>query len=153
MGRMSVDLGHRNVDVKKMYWWDGDSGLSDSSLGLWETQKDLIESRRATWEASYRQVWVPPNGSGGGDTTRSWTSSSLAEDAIDSGKDVLPPRDEAEDEFLEEFEDYFNNLQVDNVRRKQFPKLELQKIVYLDYASFSLFSNFQVRPASHSSTE
>ena len=81
-------------------------------------------------------------------TTRSWTSSlSLADDSammVDMGV-LLPPREEAEDEFLEEFEDYFNNLQVDNVRRKQYPKLELQRIVYLDYATFSLFSNFQVR--------
>lgn len=165
LGRMdrSVDMGTRrkSLDLKKVYsWGDVDSsGQSDSSQGRWENRKDLIESRRATWEASYRQVWVPPdgngigrerigNGRGTGTTTRSWTtSSSLPEETMDltGPMPVLPPRDEAEDDFLEEFEDYFNNLQVDNVRRKQYPKLEQQKIVYLDYANFSLYSNFQVR--------
>lgn len=143
MGRMSVDLGRLDLAATKSWDVDSAAAFSDSSLGRWDSRKEFMESRRSsTWEASYRRVWVPPNGFERATTMRSWTSS--VEGGVDTGPAVLPPRDEAEDEFLEEFEDYFNNLQVDNVRRKQYPKLEIQKIVYLDYASFSLFSNFQV---------
>jgi molybdenum cofactor sulfurtransferase len=145
-----VENRTRSVDMtrSKMSWASQDvEGFSDSSINRrssFEYNKDAtIEGRRAIFEASYKQVWVP-NGLERG-ATRSWTSSSLLEEGIDSGPALFPPYEDAEDDFLEEFEGYFSSLEVDNVRRTQYPNLELQKIVYLDYANFSLFSNFQVR--------
>lgn len=94
-----------------------------------------------TWEASSKRDRDPKELDKG---ARSWTASSMLEEEIDVGSAVLPPYDDAEDEFLEEFEGYFDNLHVDNVRQDQYPKLQLQNLVYLDYASCPLFSKFQV---------
>ncbi|KAJ7560803.1 hypothetical protein O6H91_04G147100 [Diphasiastrum complanatum] len=74
----------------------------------------------------------------------SWASSSQVEEIIDAGPPILPNYEDAEEQFLEEYEDYFEHLAVDNVRKEQYPKLELQRIVYLDYANFSLYSQYQV---------
>lgn len=130
---------------------EGRDGLSDVQMnrrGGWEYRRDQVESKRTSWDAS--------SGNNNKRLDRvatalsDWTSSSLPEeDEIDSGPPVLPPYDDAEEEFLEEFEEYFNHLHVDHVRRAQYPKLELQKLVYLDYASFALFANSQVPATIH----
>ena len=145
----NVENGRRSVDLamtKKSWSLQDVEVFGDSPIGRrssFEYKKDVTyESRRAIWEASYKQVWVPYGLEGG--RARSWTSSPLLEEGIDSGPAVWPSYEDAEDDFLEEFADYFDNIKVDNVRRIQYPNLELQKIVYLDYANFSLFSNFQV---------
>lgn len=52
--------------------------------------------------------------------------------------------EDAEEEFLQDHEGYFLHLEVDNVRKDQYPKLELQRLVYLDYATCPLYSQFQV---------
>lgn len=110
-----------------------------SRRGSWEQKRDAVESKHTTWDANPKRIDRT------GTAMSDWTSSSVPEEEeMDSGPPVVPPYDDAEEEFLEEFEDYFNYLQVDRVRREQYPKLELQKLVYLDYASFALFSNFQV---------
>jgi len=112
-----------------------------SRRGSWEQKRDAVESKHTpSWDATSKRMIDRV-----GTTMSDWTSSSMPEEEeMDSGPPVVPPYDDAEEEFLEEFEDYFNYLQVDQVRREQYPKLELQKLVYLDYASFALFSNFQV---------
>lgn len=120
--------------------WSSEGGHDLSRRGSWEYKRDhatMVESRRTSWDpASSKRLEK---------TVSDWTSSSLPEEEeFESGPPVLPAYDDAEEEFLEEFEDYFNNLQVDHIRRDQYPKLDLQKLVYLDYASFALFSNFQV---------
>ncbi|KAJ0971578.1 hypothetical protein J5N97_019537 [Dioscorea zingiberensis] len=60
------------------------------------------------------------------------------------GHSALLPYEEAEEQFLEDYESYFLHLSVDNVRRDQYPKLELQGITYLDHATCPLFSRLQV---------
>ena len=63
---------------------------------------------------------------------------------LDIGNPALLTYEDAEEQFLDEFEDYFEHLHVDNIRKEQYPKLDMQRIVYLDYANFALFSKFQV---------
>lgn len=46
---------------------------------------------------------------------RSWIFFLVLEEEIDSGLLVLFLYDDVEEDFLEEFEDYFNYLLVDNV--------------------------------------
>ena len=145
--RMSTDRMSTDRMSNKSWGIHDTDSINDvrvSRRGSWEYKRDAIASKRTSWDATSRRNWAPDVLDRG--TTRSWTSSSLPEDEeIDSGPPVLPPYDDAEEDFLEDFEDYFNHLSVDNVRRDQYPKLDLQKLVYLDYASFSLYSNFQVR--------
>lgn len=120
--------------------WSSEGVHDLSRRGSWEYKRDhasMVESRRTSWD--------PANSKRLEKTVSDWTSSSLPEEEeFESGPPVLPAFDDAEEEFLEEFEDYFNNLQVDHIRRDQYPKLDLQKLVYLDYASFALYSKFQV---------
>ncbi|KAG0567113.1 hypothetical protein KC19_7G111100 [Ceratodon purpureus] len=141
--RRSTDRA--SVASKKSWGTQDGESLNEMQMsrrGSWEYKRDAGESRRTSWDAASKRNWVPDVDRG---TTRSWTSSSLPEEEeIDSGPPVLPPYDDAEEDFLEEFEEYFNHISVDNVRREQYPKLDLQKLVYLDYASFSLYSNFQI---------
>ncbi|KAH7686127.1 Molybdenum cofactor sulfurtransferase protein [Dioscorea alata] len=59
-------------------------------------------------------------------------------------RSALLPYDEAEEQFLEDYESYFLHLSVDNVRQNQYPKLESQRLTYLDHATCPLFSRFQV---------
>jgi hypothetical protein len=73
--------------------------------------------------------------------------SSVPEEDINIGPSVLKEYEDAEEDFLGDFEEYFENLSVDNVRKEQYPKLDLQRLVYLDYASCGLFSVQQVRLA------
>lgn len=134
-----------NIASKKSWSSQDVDSFNDTPVsrrGSWEYKRDMVESRRTSLDTHSKQSWAADGLERG--TTRSWTSSSVPEEEIDSGPPVLPPYDDAEEDFLEEFEDYFNHLLVDNVRRDQYPKLDLQKQVYLDYASFSLYSNFQV---------
>lgn len=74
----------------------------------------------------------------------SMTPSSTIYEEIAVCPSVLLPYDDAEERFLEDNESYFLHLSVDNVRRDQYPDLELQRIVYLDYATCPLYSRFQV---------
>eukprot|EP00250_Pteridium_aquilinum_P008713 c18154_g1_i1 orf=100-1776(+) len=71
-------------------------------------------------------------------------SSSLLDEGLNIGDSPLPSYEDAEEQFLEDFEDYFEHLHVDNIRKEQYPKLDLQRLVYLDYANFALFSRYQV---------
>jgi hypothetical protein len=71
--------------------------------------------------------------------------SSVPEEDINIGPSVLKEYEDAEEDFLGDFEEYFENLSVDNVRKEQYPKLDLQRLVYLDYATCGLFSVQQVR--------
>ncbi|XP_002986233.2 molybdenum cofactor sulfurase [Selaginella moellendorffii] len=76
---------------------------------------------------------------------RSWpTSSSVPEEEINVGPAVLPEYVEAEEQFLDDYEDYFENLSLDNVRKEQYSNLDLQRVVHLDYANNPLFSSYQV---------
>ncbi|XP_024377388.1 uncharacterized protein [Physcomitrium patens] len=136
-GRRSVDMGNKKL---------GGSLHVDnfSILPIGERVSFNIEEH-GTWEASSKRDRDPKELDKG---ARSWTASSMLEEEIDVGSAVLPPYDDAEDEFLEEFEGYFDNLHVDNVRQDQYPKLQLQNLVYLDYASCPLFSKFQVEEHS-----
>lgn len=77
------------------------------------------------------------------DGKESQTTSVLSEET-DAGPSVLLPYEDAEEQFLEDHEGYFLHLSVDNIRKDQYPKLELQRIVYLDYASCPLYSRHQV---------
>lgn len=106
-----------------------------------ELEGTRLESKKS-WEVNSRKNWLPDGSVG---NSRSGTSSSVPEEEIDIGPAVLPPYDDAEEDFLEEFEDYFENIGVDNVRKEQYPKLDQQRLVYLDYANFSLYSRHQVR--------
>ncbi|KAH7315961.1 hypothetical protein KP509_21G072100 [Ceratopteris richardii] len=63
---------------------------------------------------------------------------------FDDDTSPLPCYEDAEELFLEEHEDYFEHLHVDNVRKEQYPNIDLQRLVYLDYASFGLYSRYQV---------
>ncbi|XP_026666260.2 molybdenum cofactor sulfurase-like isoform X2 [Phoenix dactylifera] len=76
------------------------------------------------------------------DGKESQTTSVLSEET-DAGPSVLLPYEDAEEQFLEDYEGYFLHLSVDNIRKDQYPKLELQRIVYLDYASCPLYSRYQ----------
>ncbi|CAM6128809.1 unnamed protein product [Calypogeia fissa] len=78
-----------------------------------------------------KQSWGPP--------------SSVQEEDINIGPAVLKVYEDAEEDFLGDFEDYFEHLSVDNVRKEQYPKLDVQRLVYLDYASCALFSVYQVQ--------
>lgn len=78
------------------------------------------------------------------DTKVSLGPSSVFEEDINIGPPVLPPYEHLEEQFLEDYEDYFQHLSVDNIRKEQYPKLDLQSLVYLDYANFALFSLLQV---------
>jgi hypothetical protein len=99
------------------------------------------------------------NGTGPASSSDLWGSSSKgspsvpgddSEDGVGAeilagfGNPALLTFEDAEEQFLEEFEDYFEHLHIDNVRKDQYPKLDLQRIVYLDYANSALFSKFQV---------
>ncbi|GLJ11776.1 hypothetical protein SUGI_0176810 [Cryptomeria japonica] len=75
--------------------------------------------------------------------------SAVSEEDINIGPPVLPPYEHLEEQFLEDYEDYFAHLSVDNIRKEQYPKLDLQSLVYLDYANFALFSRFQVEEHMH----
>jgi molybdenum cofactor sulfurtransferase len=66
-----------------------------------------------------------------------------SQDSHNANDDSLNYMD-AEERFLEENVEYFETLAVENVRRDQYPKLGLQRHVYMDYASFALSSRFQV---------
>lgn len=140
------DAVHRGRRSSESSWSsdgrDGRDGFNDvqiSRRGSWEYKRDAVESKRTSSDVSSKRLDRFAT------TMSDWTSSSVPEEEeVDSGPPVLPPYDDAEEDFLEEFEEYFNHLQVDHVRRDQYPKLELQKLVYLDYASFALFSNSQV---------
>ncbi|KAG1346940.1 molybdenum cofactor sulfurase [Cocos nucifera] len=77
------------------------------------------------------------------DGKQSRTTSVLSEET-DALPSVLLPYEDAEEQFLEDHEGYFLHLSVDNIRKDQYPKLELQRIVYLDYASCPLYSLYQV---------
>lgn len=80
---------------------------------------------------------------------KSWgPPSSAQEDEINIGPAVLKGYEDAEEDFLGDFEEYFENLSVDNVRKEQYPKLDVQRLVYLDYASCGLYSVYQVRTES-----
>ncbi|KAG9450092.1 hypothetical protein H6P81_010057 [Aristolochia fimbriata] len=71
-------------------------------------------------------------------------SSSVQVDEIDTRNHELLPYQDAEELFLEEHEGYFAHLWIDKVRKDQYPKLDLQKLVYLDYATAPLYSRYQV---------
>ncbi|KAI5067557.1 hypothetical protein GOP47_0018085 [Adiantum capillus-veneris] len=74
-----------------------------------------------------------------------WVSSKGSSDEVlNIGDSHLPCYAEAEEKFLEDFEDYFEHLHVDNIRKEQYPKLDLQRMVYLDHANSALFSQYQV---------
>ncbi|KAL6006885.1 hypothetical protein ACLOJK_032381 [Asimina triloba] len=75
---------------------------------------------------------------------RSDTSSSAVSSAVGNGDHILDSYEDAEERFLEEHDSYFLHLGTDNVRRDQYPKLELQRLVYLDYATCPLYSLYQV---------
>lgn len=74
----------------------------------------------------------------------SLTPSSAFSSERNFDRSALLPYDEAEEQFLEDYESYFFHLSVDNVRRNQYPKLESQRLTYLDHATCPLFSRFQV---------
>jgi len=78
------------------------------------------------------------------DGRESLTPSSTIFEEVVIGPSVLLPYDDAEERFLEDHESYFLHLSVDNARRDQYPDLEFQRIVYLDYATCPLYSRFQV---------
>eukprot|EP00249_Psilotum_nudum_P009631 c22054_g1_i1 orf=421-2208(-) len=108
------------------------------------TERSRVSDADSVGNASdSKQVWSPTS------TKQSWTSSSLPEEDINIGPNVLPDYEEAEEQFLEEYEEYFEYLHLDNIRKEQYSKLETQKIAYLDYANFALFSRFQVEEHMH----
>ncbi|MCO5600132.1 hypothetical protein L7F22_054240 [Adiantum nelumboides] len=73
-----------------------------------------------------------------------WVSSKGSSDEVlITGDSHLPCYEDAEERFLEDFVDYFEYLHVDNIRKEQYPKLDLQRLVYLDYANSALFSKYQ----------
>lgn len=94
--------------------------------------------------ASYVDTYSVGQASSSDQWASSKGSSSLPEEGLDIGHPALLAYEDAEEQFLEDFEDYFEHLHVDNIRKEQYPKLDLQRIVYLDYANFALFSRFQV---------
>lgn len=104
-------------------------------------------------EASYgKPVWPDSDGSSGPSSFQKYDrhdgkesqSTSVFSEETDAGPSVLLPYEDAEEQFLEDHEGYFAHLSVDNVRKDEYPKLELQRIVYLDHASCPLYSRFQV---------
>ncbi|XP_058087179.1 molybdenum cofactor sulfurase-like [Magnolia sinica] len=78
------------------------------------------------------------------DSKQSQRASSATSDDIGIETYVLVPYEDAEEQFLQENEGYFMHLSVDNVRKDQYPKLELERLVYLDHATCPLYSHFQV---------
>lgn len=80
----------------------------------------------------------------GYEDNESITASSVISEEIGVSSYELLSYDDAEEQFLEEHEGYFLHLAVDNVRRDQYPKLGLQRLVYLDYATCPIYSRFQV---------
>eukprot|EP00268_Persea_americana_P002231 TRINITY_DN10668_c0_g1_i2.p1 TRINITY_DN10668_c0_g1~~TRINITY_DN10668_c0_g1_i2.p1 ORF type:complete len:472 (+),score=68.04 TRINITY_DN10668_c0_g1_i2:60-1475(+) len=72
------------------------------------------------------------------------TASSIISEEIGVSTYEFRSYEDAEEEFLQDHEGYFLHLAVDNVRKDQYPKLELQRLVYLDYATCPLYSQFQV---------
>ncbi|KAH0468239.1 hypothetical protein IEQ34_003272 [Dendrobium chrysotoxum] len=72
------------------------------------------------------------------------TSSSRQSEEIIISPLVLLPYEEAEEQFLEDYESYFLHLAVDNVRKDQYPMLDMREFIYLDYATCPLYSRFQV---------
>ncbi|XP_077244014.1 molybdenum cofactor sulfurase-like [Tasmannia lanceolata] len=78
------------------------------------------------------------------DARDSPTASSIHTEEIDIGNPALLSYEDAEEQFLQEHEGYFEHLSVDYVRKDQYPKLEMQNLVYLDYATSPLYSRFQV---------
>ncbi|KAG6541478.1 hypothetical protein Mapa_017152 [Marchantia paleacea] len=97
-------------------------------------------------QPSYREESVSGDSYYGEETTRISVlgSSSVQEQDINIGSAVLADYDDAEEEFLGEYEEYFDHLSVDLIRKEQYPKLESQRLVYLDYAKCGLYSAFQV---------
>ncbi|XP_068638177.1 uncharacterized protein [Aristolochia californica] len=77
-------------------------------------------------------------------TYDAYRSSSARGDEIDAGNHELLPYQDAEEQFLEEHEGYFAHLWIDQVRKDQYPKLDLHRLVYLDYATAPLYSHYQV---------
>lgn len=74
-----------------------------------------------------------------------WASSNgSCDNVFNVGESRLSCFEDVEEQFLEDFEDYFEHIHVDNIRKEQYPKLELQRLVYLDYANSALFSQYQV---------
>ena len=141
--RNNLQEGRRNSGSKKS--WDMDNSnvgeLDSVSRRSWN-QPDSNKIRSYETNSNIKRGGSFPSGMPGRMST---TSSSVPEEEeIDIGPAVLPSYDDAEEDFLDEFDDYFNNLGVDNVRREQYPKLDEQRLVYLDYASFALYSRFQV---------
>lgn len=70
------------------------------------------------------------------------------EAGIRVGPTVLPEYEQAEDEFLESYEDYFDHLSVDGVRSQHYPQLDVQQVAHLDYATSPLFSRYQIEEHS-----
>ncbi|BBN15813.1 molybdenum cofactor sulfurtransferase [Marchantia polymorpha subsp. ruderalis] len=108
-----------------------------SQLGLLSLQK----------QPSSREESVSGDSYGAEETTSRRSvlaSSSVLENDINIGSAVLADYDDAEEEFLGEYEEYFDHLSVDLIRKEQYPKLESQRLVYLDYAKCGLYSAFQV---------
>lgn len=112
-----------------------------SQLGLLSLQK----------QPSSREESVSGDSYGAEETTSRRSvlaSSSVLENDINIGSAVLADYDDAEEEFLGEYEEYFDHLSVDLIRKEQYPKLESQRLVYLDYAKCGLYSAFQVKSNS-----
>lgn len=88
--------------------------------------------------------WCDPCEYNGENLDRSPSDRSYAsQESVNAHDDSLNYMD-AEEKFLEQNVDYFETLAVEDVRRDQYPKLGLQRHVYMDYANFALSSRFQV---------
>lgn len=140
--RNNLQEGRRSSGSKKS--WDMDNSnvgeLDSVSKRSWN-QSESSKIRSYETNSNIKRGSFPIGMPGRMSTA---SSSVPEEEEIDIGPAVLPSYDDAEEDFLDEFDDYFDNLGVDNVRREQYPKLDEQRLVYLDYASFALYSRFQV---------
>ncbi|KAH9298664.1 hypothetical protein KI387_030346, partial [Taxus chinensis] len=119
---------------------ENENGQSDSGVShaeLWFPTAPIANMTVQPIDISYAESWAS-------DTKMSLELSSAAGEDANIGPPVLPPYEHAEEQFLEDYEAYFENLSVDNIRKEQYPKLDLEGLVYLDYANFALFSQFQV---------
>eukprot|EP01018_Ginkgo_biloba_P024319 Gb_31115 [translate_table: standard] len=119
-------------------WTPGEDDELDSTLSHAEVKfpirSNAIESSP---DISYAVITIS-------EAIPSSASLSLFDEEISIGPYILPTYKDAEEQFLDEYEDYFEHLSVDNIRKEQYPKLELQRLVYFDYANFALFSRFQL---------
>lgn len=87
--------------------------------------------------------WTTESTSDEENIDRSMSSAFYKSDGDDDSSEAADYAD-AEEKFLQTNPDYFEILSLENVRREQYPKLSLNKHVYMDYASLALSSRFQI---------